>query len=288
MGLSWRRILQLEPEALQDLADLTGADPDDFAAHSCMPTGAGGFQFRGRDLPRAFLDRSTLKLCPRCVQADIVDHRRTGGRAEWQIDLLNVCPVHGVLFQALTLPDYPRCPHDFAGRMAEGALLVQAGPQAWRFARYLSDRLLRPSHGETSAWLDALPIDVAARLCENAGILMLHGPAAQLKALDREARVQANATGFAICANGPEALRDAYDGIRHQSSSDRGGSTPTSASIPAGCNACRSRTVTVRSSITSGPSCWRATLSRRGRRCWGSPAPSSAGSLGPIWGAGTG
>ena len=56
MGLSWRRILQLEPETLQDLADLTGADSRQLAAHSFMPTGGSGFQFRGRDLPRAFLD----------------------------------------------------------------------------------------------------------------------------------------------------------------------------------------------------------------------------------------
>ncbi len=128
MGLSWRRILQLEPEALQDLADLTGADPDGIAAHSFMPTGNGGFRFKGCDLPRSLLDRSTLKVCPRCVQADTVDHDRTGGRAEWQIDPLNVCPVHGVLFYALPLPDYPRCPHDFVGRMAEGALVVGQSP----------------------------------------------------------------------------------------------------------------------------------------------------------------
>lgn len=227
MGLSWRRILQLEPEALQDLADLTGADSRQLAAHSLMPTGDGGFHLGGHNLPRSFLDRSTLKLCPLCAQADIVDHGRTGGRAEWQIDPLNVCPLHGVLFHALPLPDYPRCPHDFAGRMAEGSIdggpVAEAGTQPWRFARYLSDRLLRPCHDESSAWLDALPIDVAARLCENVGILMLHGPDTQLKALDREARVQACATGFTICAEGPDALKEAYDSIRRQSSSQRGG-----------------------------------------------------------------
>ena len=52
---------------------------------------------------------------------------------------------------------------------------------------------------------------------------MLYGPAVQLKALDLQARVRASATGFSICADGPEALNEAYDRIRRQSSSDRGG-----------------------------------------------------------------
>lgn len=119
MDLSWRCILQLEPEAVQDLADLTGTEPGQLAAHSFTPAGDGYFLFRGCDLPRPFLDRSTLKVCPLCVLDDMDDHGRAGGRAEWQIDPLNVCPVHGVLFHTLPMPGYPRCPHDFAGRMAE-------------------------------------------------------------------------------------------------------------------------------------------------------------------------
>lgn len=68
----------------------------------------------------------------------------------WQIDSLHVCPDHGMLLGGLDPPDYPRCPHDFAGRLADHLVLfgedaVEVGDEAVRYARMLSDRLNTPS-----------------------------------------------------------------------------------------------------------------------------------------------
>ena len=227
MDLSWRRILQLEPETVQDLADLTGIDAERLAKDSFRPLADGFFQFRGHDLPRPFLDRSTLKYCPVCIKNDRNDHGRTWGRALWQIDALHVCPDHGVILDQLEMPEYPRCPHDFAGRVAERRSgfdmnpAVEAGDAAARFARYLSDRLHR--RGKSHSWLDGMPVDVAARLCENVGILINAGPAARPGALDRKGMIEAGASGFAICARGPAELWEVYDSIRRRSSSAKGG-----------------------------------------------------------------
>lgn len=229
MDLSWQKILQLDPGTVQDLADLTGADPKALAANSFAPVGDGFFHFRGRDLPLSFLDRSALKYCPLCVANDRDVHGRTWGRALWQLDPLHVCPAHSVMLEVLAPPDYPRCPHDFAGRIADDRALIDAvavvgvGENAMRFARYLSDRLHGHDPRNGACWLDGLPLDVAARLCENVGTLVTAGPNSHPKALDRKSMIEAGASGFAICAEGPEALWDVYGSIRRRSSSSKGG-----------------------------------------------------------------
>ena len=41
MGLSWRRILQLDPDTVWDLSELTGIAVPDLVAHSFAPLGDG-------------------------------------------------------------------------------------------------------------------------------------------------------------------------------------------------------------------------------------------------------
>ncbi|RDD72765.1 TniQ family protein [Paracoccus versutus] len=229
MGLSWRRILQCDSDAVLGLADLIGVDAETLAADSFAPLGDGFLRFRGHDLPRSFLDRSVLKFCPICVGADRDSHGRTWGRGLWQIDSLHVCPDHGAMLEGLEPPDYPRCPHDFAGRIADhrgrvdAVMAPGAGYDATRFARYLSDRLHHQYHHDIPSWLDNLPVDVAARLCENVGALSNLGPDACPKVLTLNERVDAAATGFAICAQGPDVLREIYDTARRNSPSVKGG-----------------------------------------------------------------
>ena len=229
MGLSWRRILQCDPDTVLALADLTGVDAERLAADSFAPVGNGLFRFRGHNLPRSFLDRSALKFCPICVKADRASYGRSCGRGLWQIDPLRTCPDHAVTLGALDAAGYPRCPHDFAGRVADHRVrldkeaVVSAGVEAARFARYLSARLLSQSCDDNHYWLDDLPIDVAARLCENVGTLVNTGPGARPGALDRKYLVAAGGSGFAICAQGPDALRQLYDDMRRSSPGTRGG-----------------------------------------------------------------
>lgn len=205
MDLSWRRIQQLDPDAVQELADLTETDIGALAANSFLPVNGGFFRLRGSDLPKFFLNRPVLKFCPVCVRADHDAHGRTWGRPLWQIDPLWVCPVHGVLQEALEPPDYPRCPHDFAGRITDHrdrvrtSEAVQMAGEAQCFARYISDRLYHHPHRKSLPWLDGLPTDVAARLCENLGILVRLGATTHSKAPDPQVRAEAGALGFAIC-----------------------------------------------------------------------------------------
>ncbi|WP_323009554.1 TniQ family protein [Paracoccus sp. (in: a-proteobacteria)] len=229
MNLSWRRIQQLDPDTVEELADLTGTDIGALAANSFLPVDGGFFRLRDSDLPKFFLNRPVLKFCPVCVRADHDAHGRTWGRPLWQIDPLWVCPVHGVLLEALEPPDYPRCPHDFAGRIADHrdrvrtSEAVQMAGEAQCFARYISDRLYHHLHRKSLPWLDGLPIDVAARLCENLGILVRLGATTHPKAPDPQVRAEAGALGFAICAEGPDALWDAYETIRRNSPNPKGG-----------------------------------------------------------------
>lgn len=229
MDLSWRRLLQLDLESVRDLAELAGTDADVLVENSYAPVGDSSFAFRGSNLTRSFLDRSALKFCPICVEADRDSQGRTWGRALWQLDPLHVCPHHCVLLGALGLPDYPRCPHDFAGRLADRGPSFpcnhteKVGDNAADFARYLGARFYQSGDYPRLALLDDLPVDVLARLCENVGILVTLGPAAQPKALSPGARAAASGCGFAICSQGPDTLSEAYESIRRSSTNDRGG-----------------------------------------------------------------
>ena len=180
MGLSWRRILQLDPDTVWDLSELTGIAVPDLVAHSFAPVGDGFFRFRDHELPLSSLDRSALRYCPVCLADDSDRHGRGYGRALWQIDPLRVCPDHGTLLDVLPAPTYPRCPHDFAGRL--GALGApgpvnqpeEFGHDATDFIRYIRARLCQDTNRTGLTLLDRLPVDVAARLCENLGLSLIH------------------------------------------------------------------------------------------------------------------
>lgn len=229
MGLSWRRILQLDPDTVCDLSELTGIAVPDLVAYSFAPVGDGFFRFRDHELPLSFLDRSALRYCPVCLADDSDRHGRGYGRALWQIDPLRVCPDHGTLLDVLPAPTYPRCPHDFAGRL--GALGApgpvnqpeELGHDAADFARYITARLFQNTDRKSLALLDGLPVDVAARLSENLGILVTLGSDARPQTLSGKERAIAAGSGFAICAQGKHALSAAYDSVRRRSTSDRGG-----------------------------------------------------------------
>ncbi|WP_136653285.1 TniQ family protein [Paracoccus aeridis] len=229
MGLSWRRILQLDPDTVWDLSELTGIAVPDLVAHSFAPVGDGFFRFRDHELPLSSLDRSALRYCPVCLADDSDRHGRGYGRALWQIDPLRVCPDHGTLLDVLPAPTYPRCPHDFAGRL--GALGApgpvnqpeEFGHDATDFIRYIRARLCQDTNRTGLTLLDRLPVDVAARLCENLGILVTSGPDPRPQALSGRERATAGGCGFAICAQGSDALSAAYDTVRRRSTSDRGG-----------------------------------------------------------------
>ncbi|PTE14503.1 TniQ family protein [Pseudogemmobacter blasticus] len=227
MGLSWSSILQLELEAVQDLADLTGVDPEELTSHSYKPLGSGFFGLMGNRLPVSFLDRSRLKFCPACCEDDIGHQGRTWGRPLWQLDSVNCCPMHGLLLHRLAIPCYPRSPHDFAGRMAEyggiAALRRELGSQPSQFARYLSERIYENAHDIRCAWLDDLSIDVAARLCENVGVLLLKGPSVRSNTLDSMTLAEACGVGFSVCVKGRDELRNAYESVRCRSQSRNGG-----------------------------------------------------------------
>ena len=108
--------------------------------------------------------------------------------------------------------------------LVDAATAVEAGLDAVRFARYLfSDRLYYKSNRESFPWLDTLPVDVVARLCENLGALVSAGANAHPKKLNLNARVEAGGLGFAICAEGPDAFWKTYEAIRYQSPSQKGG-----------------------------------------------------------------
>lgn len=229
MDLSWRGVLQLEPETVHELADLTGANADALSLNSFASVNGGLFRLRGHDLPKTFLDRSGLKYCPICVENNRETQGRTWGRAIWQINPIRACAEHGVVLERLDQAQYPRSPHDFAGRIADHRKRIadktptDAGRGASQFARYLSRRLFNKACPECSAWLNELPVDVAARLCENIGALIIHGAARHSQSLEPKQLIAAGAAGFEICQQGPDAVTGVYEAVRRTSSNAKGG-----------------------------------------------------------------
>lgn len=208
---------------------MTGSDAETLSAGSFTSINRGRLRLRGHELPRTFLDRSGQKYCPVCVEKDHDIHRRTWGRALWQIDSIHVCADHGVVLGRLGNADYPRSQHDFAGRMVDHQQLVErrtpaeVGRSARNFARYLSNRLLKDDSGNKHSWLDDLPVDVAARFCENIGALVTHGSETRPHDLEHRDLIAVGAAGIEVCQKGPDAVWEAYDDIRRRSPNAKGG-----------------------------------------------------------------
>lgn len=168
--------------AVDRLAALTGNSPEVLAHHALRLENVGFHRLCGERIHRNDVYRKSARYCPICV---VQDHAKGGPRpftnifcrASWLVEVLTVCPHHGVamryspkLFRGYAHEDFNGDIVDrFKEIVAEAKTEEMCG--ATKFDAYFHARL----NGEPreSEILDALPYYGALGVCEVVGAMEL-------------------------------------------------------------------------------------------------------------------
>lgn len=171
-------------------------------------------------------DRSALKFCPICIKAD-QDGRRRHGDTPVADRSAACCPDHGVLLGGLNPPDYPRCPHDFAGRLADHRVLVgedavEAGGEGCAICAHAfrSAACPKPKHKPLVARCFAHRCGRAPVRKYGAFVMLVRKP---VRRVDRKDLVAVGASEFAICVRDPKRCERSMMASTSSSRSTKGG-----------------------------------------------------------------
>lgn len=231
MGWPFQAIVNGDPAALADLADLVGISVEPLADAAIVRT-SDAFSLRDQQLAKPMLRRARTVICPRCLAEDLRDIPQpwmASGRVQWQLDPIRTCHLHHVALTEIAVVNSPNLMNDFARlaapwideirRLADA--IDKATPSSME--AYLLERL-DGAAGPT--WLDALPWHAAAKTCEMIGAVALFGRKAAIKTMSDAQWREAGGVGFEIASAGPSGIRSFLDGLRSSydgSSSDSSG-----------------------------------------------------------------
>ncbi|GAB2206299.1 TniQ family protein [Roseibium sp. ROS1] len=215
MGLNFQSLCDGDPNEVGEFAELVGFENGRLPCAILERTGDRSFKMNAEPLPRASLRRSTVRVCPHCIKADLecsADHERVRpyGRWSWMIASVRTCPKHNTPLIVAATEDTPQMLHDFSrlirpfaedidGHVAEARDRVPSD-----FETYVLSRIKdQPS----KFWLSSLPVYAAARACEIIGATKIHGAQVMAETLSEDQWYDAGQAGFEIAAHGPESIR---------------------------------------------------------------------------------
>jgi hypothetical protein len=186
LGLRFQSIVDGSADAIQTLADISGADVELLTVSAARKLGDGRFSLNGQIIMKPMLRRSSVRVCPYCLQEDLntrPDLGRTASwqRQEWLLSAFRRCAIHGTSFITSTKQLLPQHVHDFhlavlsrLESLPDWKAAATPLPTS-RFENDLRNRLFGISR-DAAGWLGHLPFYATAKLCEAVGLLALHGP----------------------------------------------------------------------------------------------------------------
>jgi hypothetical protein len=230
MSTQFRRFLELDPAAMDALADWAALDPvqvQDLLSWTGEPAGNVRMAFRGELFVSRALRNPVMRGCPVCLRDDAAGHPGPPAaamvmRGDWQMREAFVCVRHRHPLVELWRADRLADRHDMAARLREiegdilsGALdRPAASPSAydlWLDARLQDGRLQdgRLRDGRDATWLEDQPLFAATTFCRLLGRALRP---AGLRDLDC-AGGDDHAAGFEVARGGEPAIRAALDRI---------------------------------------------------------------------------
>lgn len=228
LNLSRTAVIDPSSETLARIGDITGqsrATLHRMVIRSVQP--------RIRALGEAhfhteFANLKQTTFCPACLLEDTVPGSASNGlrvgRVSWRLAPVRTCSKHHIaLVRATMTTKSHRFQHmdEVAPEDSELARLVDTAerrpPSALQ--SYVEDRLAGLSG---PAWLDAQPIDLAARACEMLGLLMSQPVKRKMPAVSDADLNTAGAVGFAQAAEGEAGIRAVLEAV-HENSKAAGG-----------------------------------------------------------------
>lgn len=216
LGLRFQKIVDGDPEALTDLADLSGVDPETMVAGAIRKLDSSRFCWNGQILMKPMLRRAMVRICPQCLRADLEQRPDLGPvaawqRAEWLLSTFRRCPIHGTALIAIAKQEYCGHVHDFhlAVLSRLDNLLrwesISMTLQPSRFENYVRERLQGLTEA-SSNWLNRLPFYAAIKLCEAVGIAEHCGPKTRWESVSEPDMHAACDKGYAVLHTGPKSI----------------------------------------------------------------------------------
>jgi len=222
LGFDLRAVANGEPEAIERLADVSGASPDALAANAWR-LDDDAWRLRGERVLRTSRRRDRLYACPACLAEDVTGsalppRAAAWGRVHWQLTHFRTCARHGLALVEIGAEANRERVHDFGGRIASALErideAVAAAPprEASPLEAYLDARL--DGRQGLSPWLDGLEFSVAATACEMLGAVTPDERRSRLTEFSDDDWRAAGARGFAIAVGGEPAILVWLDEMR--------------------------------------------------------------------------
>jgi hypothetical protein len=220
MGAQFRRFLELDPAAMDALADWAELDPvqvQELLSWTGVPTGNVRMAFRGELFVSRALRNPVMRGCPVCLREDAEGHEGPPAaamvmRGDWPMREAFVCVRHSHPLVELWRADRLADRHDMAARLREieedilsGALDRPAAPPS-AYDLWLDGRL---RDGRDETWLKGQPLFAATTFCRLLGRALRP---ADFPDVDCAAGAD-HAAGFEIARSGETAIRAALDRI---------------------------------------------------------------------------
>jgi hypothetical protein len=220
MGAQFRRFLELDPAAMDALADWAELDPvqvQELLAWTGVPAGNVRMAFRGEIIVSRALRNPVVRGCPVCLREDAARHEgpptaAMAMRGDWQMREAFVCVRHRHPLVELWRADRLADRHDMAARLREIEKDILSGaldrpavlPSAYDL--WLDGRL---EDGTDDTWLKDQPLFAATTFCRLLGRALRP---AELRDVDGADGAD-HAAGFDVARHGETAIRAALDRI---------------------------------------------------------------------------
>lgn len=214
-----------DPYAIKLLSQL-GVCGFDALMHASI-SNAGGNAFRLRDevATSQSLQRSRIRVCPKCIQADVGDMQdiwRAWRRVSWQFTSVRSCAIHQCELIVLPAEKFTLRGYDFAAQMRlhwpEITQSVSKSCALSPFENWLTARIGRM---RGKGWIDGLELNVTSRACEILGLRLVEGPNVALSGYDAAGWARYADVGYQIMHGGIDAFEAALSEMLKGSDVDR-------------------------------------------------------------------
>lgn len=214
MAFNFQQIINGDRPSLARLADLGGVPFDEISRTALHRIGDKIFVMGGQKLMPTAVSRSSLVICPKCLQEDVAGGllppaSAVWGRLEWQFTAIRTCRVHEASLVDVSGYIRPGQTHDFAANLRPhlGELsMIGTTPRPFsQFEHYVRNRLF--GFGQAPLWLDEVGYSAATYGCSIFGAVALFGQKTNVRSLNQHQWALASDKGFSILKGGYETAR---------------------------------------------------------------------------------
>ncbi len=222
IGLSWQAIWEGDEAAVRDMACLASQDPEALLRCNIHRLSATELIVGGEIFPSTNLQRTSLKVCPRCLREDQQKYGQFGPyfRVYWATSHSRVCTHHGMLLLTVPKGVHRRSAMDTWGQLSDQWALIEDEalvPYDRLSAGFPQYQIKRLAGKHSNVWLDQFPLAIASQLCEYLGMALLHSDRRSTASCTSEELVIAIERGFDAAQHGPTRIWNALREVRRSS-----------------------------------------------------------------------